>query len=601
MKPHQDQPILSVSGLTVTFPKLDGSFVDVVKGVDLSVGAGEIVGLVGESGAGKTMVGLSLLDLVPQNGVRTVDSIRLKGDELANLSPKETQALRGRDIAMVFQDPMSSFNPVRSIGTTMIEVLQRYQDLSTAKARTMCIEALTAVGVPAAEQRFDAYPHELSGGLRQRVMIALATINNPSLLIADEPTTALDTTIQSQILELLRDRLGERGMILITHDLGVAAEVCDRIVVMLSGRFVEVRDCARILTEPQHDYTQALIRAVPSFRRPYVTNANGPRNGKEQPLIAAKDVRVTFRTNGRDLHAVNGIDIDLWPGETVGLVGESGSGKSTLISALIGIHKPSKGSVLFDGQETVGASEQSLIKIRRRLQMVFQDPYASLNPRWTVERIVAEPLRAQRIGNDAERVARVRDVVSLVGLPDDSLKRRPSQFSGGQHQRIAIARALVLNPDILIADEPVAALDVSMQAQIVTLLKALQTQFGIGYLIVAHDLALMHHIADRIVVMYLGEVVEEGEGKQVTSKPLHPYTAALLSAAPDPDPGQSSRRIVLRGEPPSPLDPPTGCAFHSRCPIAKAQCAEKKPVLTQIGGQKVACHFPGQLPLDPHS
>ena len=595
MNSRQDNSVLALRGLTVEFPGLDGARVHVVRSVDLNINRGEIVGLVGESGSGKTMVGLSLLDLVPQTGVRAVESIRLNGCEIADYRPEQTRALRGREIAMVFQDPMSSFNPVRTVGATMLETALRYQKISMKEARARCVEAMSDAGVPAPGQRFDAYPHELSGGLRQRCMIALATLNNPSLLIADEPTTALDSTIQSQILDFLKSRIGERGMILVTHDLGVAAEICDRIVVMQRGEFVESGACSELLTRPRHEYTKSLIRAVPSFRRPYVVPRSMSAATEYRPLIEGKALRVTFRTKGQDLHAVNGVDISLSRGETVGLVGESGSGKSTLISTLMGIHRPTQGSVFLDGQDVTDAREQDLKPLRRRLQLIFQDPYASLNPRWTVLRIVAEPLRAQRMGTAKEHESRVREVLSLVGLPHDSLNRRPGQFSGGQRQRIAIARALVLQPEILIADEPVAALDVSIQAQIVALLKSLQSQFGIGYLIVAHDLALMHHIADRLLVMYLGEIVEEAEGRTLTREPLHPYTAALLSAAPDPQPARRPEKISLRGEQPSPLNLPSGCAFHTRCPIARPLCTAEKPALKERNGRRVACHFPGEL------
>ena len=595
MNPRQENSVLELRGLTVKFPRIDGTWDKVVRAVDLHINRGEIVGLVGESGSGKTMVGLSLLDLVPQTGIRTVDSVRLNGHEITDYGPEQTRALRGREIAMVFQDPMSSFNPVRTVGAMMLETVLRYQEISIKEARTRCVEAMSDVGIPVPEQRFGAYPHELSGGLRQRVMIALATLNNPSLLIADEPTTALDSTIQAQILDLLKNRIGERCMILVTHDLGVAAEICDRIVVMKRGEFIESGECAELLARPQHEYTKSLIRAVPSFRRPYVVPRSSFTAVEDRPLLEGKTLRVTFKTKGQDLHAVNGVDISLSRGETVGLVGESGSGKSTLISALMGIHRPTQGSVFFDGQDITDAREQELKPLRRRLQLVFQDPYASLNPRWTVRKIVAEPLRAQRLGTPKECEGRVREVLSLVGLPDDSLHRRPSQFSGGQRQRIAIARALALQPEILIADEPVAGLDVSMQAQIVALLKSLQSEFGIGYLIVAHDLALMHHIADRLVVMYLGEIVEEAEGRTLTRDPLHPYTAALLSAAPDSQPERRSERISLRGEQPSPLNLPSGCAFHTRCPIARPLCSVEKPTLTESHGRHVACHFPGEL------
>lgn len=591
------ESVLALRGLSVSFRKRNGECVDVVRSVDLDVASGEIVGLVGESGSGKTMVGLSLLDLVPPPGRRSVESMIVDGTDLSRLDAVGMQRVRGRDVAMVFQDPMSSFNPVRTVGDLMVETLLRHRDITRSEARERSIDALAAVGVPAPRERFGAYPHELSGGLRQRVMIAMATLNDPSLLVADEPTTALDATIQAQILDLLRERIDARGVILVTHDLGVAAEVCDRIVVMQGGRFVESGSAAEVLSQPQHEYTRNLVRSIPSFRRPYVVERRPDRDVRPTPLLEGHGISVTFRTGGRELQAVRNLSISIARGETVGLVGESGSGKSTLIAALMGLHPTSSGAVRIDGAEVSTLSRAALRRLRRRLQLVFQDPYASLNPRWTIRRIIGEPLRAQRLGRRADHVARIQDVLSLVGLPADALDRRPGQFSGGQRQRIAIARALVVEPEILIADEPVAALDVSMQAQIVTLLNQLQERLGIGYLIVAHDLALMHHIADRIVVMYLGEIVEEGPARVLTRQPLHPYTAALLSAAPDPEPGRRSGRIPMRGEPPSPLAPPPGCAFHPRCPIAKPRCSVEKPPRAAQPGRFVSCHYPGELRL----
>ncbi len=597
MKAPPSRNVLSVRGLTVSFRKLNGEYVDVVRSIDLDVASGEILGLVGESGSGKTMVGLSLLDLVPQQGVRSVESIELSGADLSGFDAKQMQEVRGRDVAMIFQDPMSSFNPVRTVGASMVEVICRHQRKSRQEAEELCVDALAKVGVPAPRQRFSAYPHELSGGLRQRVMIAMATLNDPPLLVADEPTTALDATIQAQILDLLRQRIDQRGIILVTHDLGVAAEICDRIAVMQRGQFVETGPCVEVLSRPQHEYTKKLIRSVPSFRRPYVVARDGTRVEAGQPLLEGRDLSVTFSSRGMQLRAVKNVNIAVSRGETVGLVGESGSGKSTLVGALMGIHRPTSGTVLFDGADVATLSGRELKPLRRRLQLVFQDPYASLNPRWTIRRIVGEPLRAQNVGSNNENEARIREVLSLVGLPEDALDRRPGQFSGGQRQRIAIARALILEPEILIADEPVAALDVSMQAQVVALLNKLQRNLDIGYLIVAHDLALMHHIADRIVVMYLGEIVEEGRAESLTRSPLHPYTTALLSAAPDPEPGRTLNRVPMRGEQPSPLDPPSGCAFHTRCPIAAARCREEKPALSQHHDRLVACHYPGDLRL----
>lgn len=530
-------PTLLASGLRVTFPRLDGSPVDVVRSLDFEIAPGEIIGLVGESGSGKTMLGLSLMNLVPRPGMRHANRLQLDGTDILNLTPRETQRLRGARIGMVFQDPMSSFNPVRTIGSSVIEAVRRHTDLSSDAARQLAIKALDETGVPSPEVRIDAYPHQLSGGLRQRAMIAMASINNPSLLIADEPTTALDATIQAQILDLLRDKLGDKAMIMITHDLGVAANLCDRIMVMKHGQFVETGTVNKVLGSPEHEYTKALIDAIPSFSKPYPSARNRQLEAAPKPseaLLEARDLKVSFKVKDKTIKAVDGVNIQVNPGETVGLVGESGSGKSTLISTLIGIHKPGSGSVRFDGRPVSEQTRDQRMQMRRRLQMVFQDPYSSLNPRWTIEQIIAEPMIAHGIGTREQRSKRIAELIDLVGLPEDTLRRRAAQFSGGQRQRIAIARALAAEPDILIADEPVSALDVSMQAQIVALLNDIQKKMNVGILIVAHDLALMHHIADRIVVMNKGQIVEEGPAAELCANPKEAYTAQLIAATPDP-------------------------------------------------------------------
>ncbi|MEM6832034.1 MAG: ABC transporter ATP-binding protein [Pseudomonadota bacterium] len=586
-------PLLSVRGLTVRFDKPDGHVAEVVGGIDLDVQAGEILGLVGESGSGKTMIGLSLINLIPPPGKRKADHITLAGADISQLRSRQLEALRGGDIAMVFQDPMTSFNPVRTIGAQLMEVILRHGRVSRAAARQKAIAALADVGVPAPDERIDAYPHELSGGLRQRAMIAMAMVNDPKLLIADEPTTALDATIQAQILRLLKTRLGDRAMILVTHDLGVAAEICDRLIVMQQGQFIAEGPTQQVLSTPQHAYTRALIKAVPSLSRPYVVQRSAAPTTGAEPVLKATSVEVTFDTPSGPLQAVRGCDIAVSRGETVGLVGESGSGKSTLVSALIGIHKPKSGEITLAGAALSAASGADLKALRRRIQMVYQDPYSSLNPRWSVHDLIAEPLRAYKAGAPADITETVRQLIAQVGLPEDAIRRRAAQFSGGQRQRIAIARALALEPEILIADEPVSALDVSMQAKIMTLLNDLQRKRGLGILIIAHDLALMHHVTDRIVVLYLGQVVETGPTHAVTTAPAHPYTAALLSCAPDP--AGKGDMIALKGEQPSPLAPPRGCAFHPRCPACQPRCKEEAPALRPLEGRHVACHFPGTL------
>jgi peptide/nickel transport system ATP-binding protein len=586
--------ILEVEGLSVTFPSGDGGRVAAVDNVSFQVGAGESLGLVGESGSGKTMIGLSILGLVPSPGEFHAQHIKLNGEDLSRINVNGLRRLRGKAMGMIFQDPNTSLNPVRTVGELLNEAIRRHSSgMSREEARGRAVEALTQAGVPGAADRYGAYPHQLSGGLRQRVMVALATVNDPALLIADEPTTALDTTIQAQLLELLKGRLAGRAMIMITHDLGVAAEICDRILVLQRGRIVESGPVNDILVNPKDPYTRTLLDAVPAFDKPYKPVLGLPKSPVgTKPLLQARDVTKIFSTPRGPLAAVRNVDLTLRKGEIVGLVGESGSGKSTLAKLLLRIYEPTSGQILFDGEDVAHRSEADLRVVRQRLQLVMQDPYASLDPRWSAERILSEPLVAMGRQGPGERAKRIAALIEQVGLEEDMLDRPPAQFSGGQRQRLAIARALALEPEVIVADEPVSALDVSVQAQIVRLLKSVQSELGVAYLIIAHDLPLIGHVADRVVVMYLGSVVEDGPTSTLISAPRHPYTRALLQAAPSPDPTAVRDPIVLKGEPPSPLNIPSGCPFHPRCFKAQARCETDVPMLEGNEQGKVACFYP---------
>ncbi len=596
MKPRTGEQVARADNLVIEFPGEEGPS-RVVDDLSFVLHRGETLGIVGESGSGKTMLSLALMALVPRPGTVSARRLELLGRDVRNLSESDWCQVRGRDIGMVFQNPMTGFNPVRTIGRQLSQSLQRHAGLGFEEARERVMVALRDVGIPSPEQRFDAYPHEMSGGQLQRAMIALAMLNHPAVLLADEPTTALDATVQAQILELMRSRVENCGLILVTHDLGVAAQICDRVMVMRRGRVVEAGDCREVLRAPQHEYTRALLEAAPRFRAERLQTAG--RVAREAPLLRGRGLRVSFPVGRRQLHAVDEVDLDVWPDETVALVGESGSGKSTTALALMGVHTLQAGRLEFAGDDVTRLTGARHKRLRRDMQMVLQNPYGSLDPRWSVRRILMEPLKAHGIGNRSSREARVRELMRQVQLPEDALERLPSQFSGGQRQRISIARSLALSPRVLIADEPVSALDVSIQAQIIRLLMDIQAETGVAYLIISHDLALVHEIADRVVVLYLGRVVEQGLASAVIAEPQHPYTAALISAVPVVDDDGTRARIVLGGEPPSALDPPGGCPFHTRCPIAQRRCREERPPLRETAtGGKVACFYPGEVKVD---
>jgi peptide/nickel transport system ATP-binding protein len=537
--------LLEVGDLRVAFATEGGS-VRAVDGVSFELEAGEVLAIVGESGSGKSVTAQTVLGLTRSHNATIEGSVQLRGQELLDASEAELQKVRGDEVAMIFQDPMTSLNPVYRVGYQIVEAIRAHRRMSDADARALAIEMLRAVEIPEPEQRVDSYPHQLSGGQLQRVMIAMALALEPSVLIADEPTTALDVTIQAQILSLLARLNRERGLatILITHDLGVVAEVADRVLVMHEGQIVERGGLDEVFYEPKDPYTRSLLGAVIRLDQP-----PPPRSpaAADAPLLEVTDLVKHFPVKhgvfGREIdqvRAVDGVSLTVQRGETLGLVGESGSGKSTLSRAILRLLEPTSGSIRFEGQEIADLSQRQMRPIRRDLQIVFQDPYSSLNPRKRVGQIVGASLALQDAPTRSRE--RVEELLERVGLSAEHYDRYPHEFSGGQRQRIGIARALAMEPKLVVADEPVSALDVSIQAQIVELLADLQEDFGLSYVFVAHDIGVVRHVSDRIAVMYRGKIVEEGPADRVCEHPSHPYTQALLEAVPIPDPREARAR-----------------------------------------------------------
>jgi peptide/nickel transport system ATP-binding protein len=648
--------------------------VQAVRGISLSVQRGETLGVVGESGSGKTMLALSILGLLPRSA-QVTGTIKLDGTELPRgterYSGAEWRRVRGDRVAMVFQDPMTALNPMYTIGWQVAECIRLHRKVDKKAAWDRAIGLLTEVGLAEPAVLARRYPHELSGGMRQRVVIAMAIANEPELLIADEPTTALDVTVQAQILDMLaavRERTGA-AMILISHDLGVVAGVADRVMVMYAGKAVEVGQVDDVFAHPAMPYTAGLLASLPSLEErtdrlsfikgippsgigygpgcafaprcplaaepcaaqpplvsvgtahvaachfagtPAVVRVSEAEPGEPagatgeesdgEVVVAVRNLRKDFKVRGSGfrsfatIQAVSGVDLDLRAGRCLALVGESGCGKSTLARLLVRLEEPTSGSVKLRGTELVGLPEGELRAVRRQIQMVFQDPYSSLNPRLSVGEIVGEPLLVHRIAHRGERVT---ELLTSVGLDPGAGVRFPGEFSGGQRQRIGIARALALNPQTIVLDEPVSALDVSIQASVLNLLRELQREYNMAYLFIAHDLAVVRQVADDVAVMYLGKIVEQGPADEVYRRPFHPYTTALMSAVPIPDPPaeRSRQRILLSGEVPSPANPPSGCRFRTRCWKATDRCATEVPLLTGPGGvldhgHAVACHYP---------
>ncbi|WP_326824641.1 ABC transporter ATP-binding protein [Streptosporangium sp. NBC_01756] len=672
-----DGDVLAIEGLSTSI-QLRKSAVDVVNNVDLRLRRGETLGLVGESGSGKSMTGLSIMGLLPPGGHVTEGSIKLEGRELVGLPERDYQRIRGNEIAMVFQDPMTSLNPTKTIGEQVAEPIRLHLGASPKEARERALEMLALVGIARPAERFGNYPHQLSGGLRQRVMIAMSLSCEPKVLIADEPTTALDVTVQAQVLRLLhdlKDRLG-MAMLLITHDMGVIARWADRVSVMYAGSIVESARTDELFTSMRHPYTQALLACTPRLTQqrehtlftipgsppdlanppagcrfadrcahatdrcereaPPLTDSRpghplacwhpveGPLGPDTHPaataskaedrlagptdtVLAVDDLvkeygaagRFTFRRSARSVKAVSGVSFSVQPGQTFGLVGESGCGKSTLARMIVALETPSSGSVTALGSKLNELRGRSLRRQRRNLQMMFQDPLDALDPRMRIGAILREPFEAQGIGTAAEQLEAIRELLDEVGLPHSVLERYPHEFSGGQRQRIALARALALNPRVIVADEPVSALDVSVRSQVLNLMKRLQAKHALTYVIISHDLTVVRYMADTVGVMYLGKLVEIGSADDIYLRAVHPYTAGLMAAIPEPDPGEGEAddRVDITGELPSQFDPPSGCRFRTRCPRAQARCAEEEPVLLGFDpGHSAACHFPLREP-----
>lgn len=596
-----DRNVLEVQGLTVRFDTSERSVV-AVKDLGFHVRAGEVLAIVGESGSGKSVTSLSVMRLI-EHGGGTIASgkisfTRRNGGklDLAKAADSVMRTIRGGEISMIFQEPMTSLNPVFSVGTQVAEAVMLHQGLSHAEAEAEALRMLELVRIPEAKQILKRYPHQLSGGMRQRVMIAMALSCKPSLLIADEPTTALDVTIQAQILQLIRQLQEEMGMavIFITHDMGVVAEVADRVLVMYHGKAVEEGTCEQIFHNPHHPYTQSLLAAVPrlgSMRgtdepAPFpllrITDPEAEQLGtadmdetpvdmpepaasapsvSDGPVLSVDNLITRFDVETgfwgkvkRRVHAVEQVSFNLYPGETLGLVGESGCGKSTIGRSLIGLETPRSGSIVFNGQELTQVSGSQLQKLRRNIQYVFQDPYAALDPRLTVGFSIMEPLLIHKVCSRQEAERRVGELLERVDLDPAMAVRYPHEFSGGQRQRVCIARALAMNPEIIIADESVSALDVSVRAQIINLLLALQKEFRIAFLFISHDMAVIERVCHRVAVMYLGQIVELGSRRDVFENPLHPYTKRLMSAVPIPDPSRRTMsHTLLTGEIPSPV------------------------------------------------
>ena len=662
--------LLDVKGLETRFFTQDG-IVHAVNGISYTLDEGETLAIVGESGCGKSVGVMSLLRLIPQPpGKITAGEVWFDGKDLLKMSDEDIRQVRGNRIAMVFQDPMTSLNPVLTIGFQLSEALMLHMGLDKAAARKRCVELLEMVGIPQAANRLDDYPHQFSGGMRQRVMIAMGLSCNPQLLIADEPTTALDVTIQAQIAELvkrLRDEIG-MAIIWITHDLGVVAGLANRVIVMYAGFIVEEATVRELYGNPRHPYTVGLLGSLPRLdeaRAHRLTSIEGlppdlidlpkgcpfyarchyridrcatenPQSGAcwprpqdrvlgrchqiptgwqwrwagggvmsdnghtgQEKLVEIKALRMWFpifrgvlQKHVADVKAVDTINFHVFRGETLGLVGESGCGKSTTGRAILQLYRPTGGEVLFEGKDLVKLKDNELRPMRRQMQMIFQDPYASLNPRMTVGSIISEPLEVHNIGTKAERLERVRELLRVVGLNPYFINRYPHEFSGGQRQRIGVARALAVNPSFIVCDEPISALDVSIQAQIINLLEDLQEQFNLTYLFIAHDLSVVRHISDRIAVMYLGKIMEMCDRDELYRNPMHPYSQALLSAVPIPDPvvEEKRQRIILEGDVPTPVNPPKGCHFCTRCPKVMDVCRENEPEFRDYGEEHfVAC------------
>jgi peptide/nickel transport system ATP-binding protein len=675
------EQLLTVEDLRVRVDGSGGRSREVVRGVSFGLNASEALGLVGESGSGKTLTVSAIARLLPRGTRVAGGAVSFRGVDLLRLSPRKLAEIRGRDISIVVQDSLSCLNPLMRIGRQVAEPLLLHHMADRRQATELAVEGLRRLGIPDAALAMRRHPHEFSGGMRQRAMIATALIASPSLVIADEPTTALDATVQAQIIDIWTRLNKEMGvaLILVSHDLAVVNEVCDTLAVMYAGRIVEMGPAQLLIERPQHPYTQALLESMPSAstrrqdrlkaipgeppsfeaipagcpfhprcryaqdicrsEEPQLLDVQGAKVAcwvAQQATVALWPVGVPASTGAAptavetrptraataadaeeilaldrvtrhhllpslwpfmpptEVHALDDVSLSLRRGETLGIAGESGCGKSTLAKCVLRLIDVDRGRILFRGQDITRTKGEELRQLRRYIQPVFQDPYDSLNPRARVKDIVAEPLVAHGVGA-SETARRVSEVLELVGLGGDLAGTLPHQLSGGQRQRAGIARAIALNPELIVADEPISALDVSIQAQVLNLFRDLQRQFALTLIFISHDLRVVRYVSTNIAVMFLGQIVEYGPGDLICRRPAHPYTQALLSSVPDMAERSSDRRIILRGEPPSPSAPPSGCRFRTRCPRAQALCAKTMPGLRRLpDGRQVACHFPIQ-------
>lgn len=580
--------VLAIRNLSVS---VCGAGNRVVRNLSLDVHAGETVCVVGESGSGKSVTSLAVMGLLPE-GILEVSggSARVLGEDIVTASARRRRELRATRMAMVFQEPMTALNPVHRVGSQVDEVLRLHRRMPRAQRRAKVLEMFRSVHLPDVERIYDAYPHQLSGGQRQRIVIAMALILEPKLLIADEPTTALDVTTQKQILALIRE-LQDRhqtAVLFITHDFGVVAEIADRIVVMNRSDLTEAGTRDEILARPSQNYTRRLVSSVPSL---VPTQREAPGG---EPVLRITGLGRTYAERRslfgatRTVVAASEVDLTLRRGEILGIVGESGSGKSTVARCIVRLIEPSAGRMLLGETDIARLSGAGLRPLRRKVQIVFQDPYRSLNPRRAVGESIIEGLLNFGMPR-AQALVRAARTLGVVGLGPDVMRRYPHQFSGGQRQRISIACALAARPQFLVCDEPTSALDVSVQAQVLNLMKDLQRELGLTYLFISHNLAVVHHVADRVGVMYLGKLVEVAPRDELFAQPRHPYTRMLLEAIPDLN-GAGRPRTAVAGEVPNPLNPPTGCAFHPRCPHANARCKSEAPRALGHGLAVVACH-----------
>lgn len=662
--------LLDVRDLTVGFKTKKG-IVTAISDVTLHINAGETVCLVGESGSGKSVTSKAIMRLIDyENGKISNGKILFNQDDLVTMTKKNLNQIRGKKISMVFQEPLAAFDPVFTIGYQLCETMIQHLGIAKKQAWTKGITLLERVGISEPEMRMKQYPNELSGGMLQRAMIAMALACEPELLIADEPTTALDVTIQAQIIDLLNELKHEFNMaiLLVTHDLGVAAQLADRIVVMYAGKIVEDATVQQLFQKPHHPYTRGLLQSIPRVEKTKLYSIDGsipslsdmpegcrfhPRcpfatekcrtespplllvnerysacwftehlveseswnkqtvsdssqvhnvENKKTSVTEKKDLfeiralskYYSLRQSGKQIKAVDNVSFTIKNGETFGLVGESGSGKSTLGRTILQLEKMTSGDVLYEGKSLPQLKSSEMRKMREHMQMIFQDPYGSIDPRWTIGEIIAEPLHVHHKRKTSKQIENeVKELLLKVGMDPEWHSRYPHEFSGGQRQRIGIARAIAVNPSFILADEAVSALDVSVQAQIINLLKELQQSLGLTYLFIGHDLNIVRHISDRVGVMYLGKMVEIAPSEELFSRPAHPYTEALIKSIPHSDPTHSKKNVVsIQGEIPSPANPPSGCSFRTRCPFATERCSIEEPELKEMtAGRFVSCHY----------